>query len=250
MKTATTAPAFTGTVGGSYVRVVALVLTVLIVGFGLLELYATWTITFAGLHGVDFNHYLDGTRRWLATGSPYLPSEVAGPFQYQPESFLHPPIALLLFAAFLALPAVLWWVIPLAVIGWVIGSLRPAPWTWPVMAALAVLPHEIPVYVVGNTDLWACAIVALGLRFGWPAVLMVIKPSLFPLGLIGASRRSWWIAAALIILVAIPFGSLWLDWASVAMHAPSGILYSIYSLPSVCLPTVAWIGRTSTARSS
>jgi hypothetical protein len=52
-------------------RLVAFALTVVLLGFAAVRLWATIHGAFAGLEGVDLRHYLDGTRRWLDTGSPY-----------------------------------------------------------------------------------------------------------------------------------------------------------------------------------
>jgi hypothetical protein len=209
--------------------------------FAGLELFATASTTFAGLVGNDLDAYLAATRRWLATGTPYVPAEVAGPFEYGPDTFLHPPITLLLLAPFLVLPAFLWWAIPIAITTWVVASFRPVPLAWPVMAALIALPFRIPIFVVGNTDLWVCAFVALGLRFDWPGVFIAIKPSLFPLGLVGIQSRSWWITAAATIAVSALFGTLWIDWALVVLHAPGGLVYSLPSIPTLAIPIVAFL---------
>jgi hypothetical protein len=192
---------------------------------------------------LDFGHYLDGTRRWLATGTPYLPAEVAAPFQYQPLTFMHPPLALLLFAPFLVLPAVLWWVIPIGITAVLIVSWRPAPWAWPVITLLLALPKAHIAVIVGNTDLWVLAAIAAGLRFGWPALLVVIKPSLFPFVLSGVRHRSWWLGLPVLVLLAIPFGSLWVDWLHVVVNAPGGVAYSLPNVPWLLVPVVAWVAR-------
>ncbi len=192
--------------------------------------------------GHDFRHYLLATQRWLDTGSPYLPAEVAGPFDYEPLTFLHPPIALLLFAPFLVLPAALWWT-PLLAVGWCVVAWRPARWSWPLMAAILAFPRVHVAIVLGNTDIWVWAAVALGLRFGWPAVLVVIKPSLFPLMAVGARHRSFYPALVVAALLCLPFGTLWIDWLHVAANSPAGLLYSIQSLPWLLLPLLAYVAR-------
>jgi hypothetical protein len=98
--------------------------------------------------------------------------------------------------------------------------------------------------IVGNTDLWVAACVALGLRWGWGWALIAVKPSFAPLALLGVRRRDFRIAVAVVGAVSIPFGRLWLDWFSVVVHAPGGILYSVLGLPLVLLSAVAYSGRT------
>ena len=194
--------------------------------------------------GLDIHHYLQATQRWLDTGSPYLASEVAGPYEYQPESFLHPPISLLLFAPFLVVPLPLWWV-PLPLVAWCIYAWKPAPWTWPIMAALTAFPpHHISI-IVGNSDMWVLGGVALGLRFGFPALVVVVKPSLFPFLLAGARHRSFWLGIPVVILLCLPFGSLWIDWMHVILNAPASLFYSVGAVTLMLVPVVAYVGRTA-----
>lgn len=195
--------------------------------------------------GLDIGHYLDATRRWLEIGTPYVPYQVAGPFPMTDGStFLHPPIALYLFAPFLILPLVFWWVIPVGIVAWTILAWRPAYWSWPIIAAVLALSRFHVPLIVGNSDLWIWAAIAAGLRFGWPALLVVVKPSLLPFMILGIWRRSWWIAALLVAFLSIPFGSLWLEWMSVIRNAPIDLRYSLIDLPWLLIPVLAWMART------
>ena len=85
----------------------------------------------------------------------------------------------------------------------------------------------------------------MGLRFGWPALIVAAKPTLPFFLLIGANRRSWWIGLGVIALVGLGFGRLWLDWISVVIHAPGGVLYSIPNVPGLLMPVIAWLARRS-----
>ena len=69
----------------------------ILLAFALMRLYATLTVSYASAHGVDYAGYMAGTERWLATGTPYVASEVAGPFEYGQNTFLHTPVSMLLF---------------------------------------------------------------------------------------------------------------------------------------------------------
>src|SRR4051794_4853804 len=51
-----------------------------------------WAQQFAFGNG-DLNGYLDGARRFFATGTPYAPAQLAGSWQLSPHSFIHPPLA-------------------------------------------------------------------------------------------------------------------------------------------------------------
>lgn len=194
--------------------------------------------------GLDFRHYLDGARRFLDTGSPYLPSDVAGSFRFSDETFLHPPISLYLFVPFLWLPAVLWWAIPLTVTGWCLWSWRPAPWTWPILALAAAWPRLHGAIAFGNTDMWVLAAVTAGLQFGWPALMIVIKPSLGFLVIAGIRHRSWWLGWIVVALLCVPFTALWGDWVRVVINSPGDLVYSIAPVPYLLAPVVAWVGRT------
>jgi hypothetical protein len=193
--------------------------------------------------GGDLNGYLAGTRRWLETGSPYEAYQLQPGWALQPFSFLHPPLALALFAPFLVLPAPLWWAIPIGITGAVVAYLQPTRWTWPVMALCLVWPRTTGMLVTGNTDLWISAFVALGLVARWPAALVLVKPSLFPLALIGARDRRWWLAVGALALAALPFGGLWFDYLTVIRGSPVEPTYSLLNLPLVLLPIAAWLGR-------
>jgi hypothetical protein len=84
-----------------------------------------------GAIGIDYTTATDAARRWLDGSSPYLARQLAGPYQLlgansnDSGDMLYPPVALPLFAAFAALPALLWWAIP-AAIG-ALGSGERAP---------------------------------------------------------------------------------------------------------------------------
>lgn len=227
------------------IRPVAVGLTILFAAIGVVLFAVGLTGVWGGLLGNDIVHYLAATSRWLDTGTPYLAREVAAPFaDYSRDTFLHPPIALVLFAPFLVLPIVLWWT-PLAVVGWCIWSWRPAVWSWPLIAAGLALPRFHAAVFVGNTDLWVWAAVAVGLRLGWPALLIVVKPSLIPLVAAGTRHRSTWLGLPLIAILCLPFGSLWIDWIHVVINAPGGLLYSVSALPWLLVPVLAWAASTN-----
>jgi hypothetical protein len=224
-------------------RPLAVALTTAFAVTGIVELRAALSDIGVSIVGLDIGHYLDGTRRWLDTGSPYLPSEVAAPFDFAPLTFLHPPVALYLFVPFLFLPVVFWWAIPLGIVAWSIVSWRPATWTWPILVgALVFTRFHVPL-IVGNTDLWVWAGVAAGLRFGWPALVVVVKPSLGPLVFAGARHRSWWIGVAVVAVACVPFGALWFEWLAVVRHSPASLTYSVANVPWLLVPVVAWAAR-------
>jgi hypothetical protein len=117
---------------------------------------------------------------------------------------------------------------------------------WPLLALCVAWPTTLLKTWTGNPVIWTVAALALGTRFAWPSVFVLLKTSLFPFALFGANRRSWWIALAVLIGLSIPFGSLWIDWvASIANSRGGGLLYSTLEIPMLLLPLVAWAGRRS-----
>lgn len=238
-----------------YIRAGEVVLTGLFGGLAVASLISTTRGAFGAYIGLDFGHYVDAARRWIETGSPFLPSEVAGRFLFSDQTFLHPPISLVLFAPFLVLPGFLFWLIPLLGTAAIIASWHPARWTWPIMALQLNWPRFTGAVVVGNTDLWVVFFIAAGLRFGWPVLLLAIKPSIAPFAIVEVAAliradavpvRRWQeiaFAAAILVIVAAPFGGLWLEWLAVVRNSPADPLYSIATIPWLSIPVVAWIGR-------
>lgn len=89
------------------------------------------------------------------------------------------------------------------------------------------------------------AALALGTLWYWPSVFVLLKPSLAPFALFGANRRSWLLAIAGLVVLCVPFGSLWVDWVtSVVNTRGGGLLYSTLEIPILLLPLIAWLGRT------
>lgn len=208
--------------------------------------------------GVDLRQYLAATADWLGGGPFYHPWQLMGPyeiprFEYRTDILpvLYPPSALLLLAPFVLVPALvpLWWVIPVGIIALVVVRCRPAPWTWPVLAFCLLSTDTVWLTISGNPVIWVTAALALGTVWDWPAVGVLLKPTLAPFALIGARRRSWWIALAVMIVAAVPFGSLWADYlTAVGNIRGSGWAYSLNNIPMLLVPLVAHLGRRPPAR--
>ena len=197
-----------------------------------------------GYGAIDYNLYVDATRRWLASGTFYEPYQLAGPYPITPGAILYPPITLVLFVPFTAIPAILWWVIPLATTGWAVIRLRPAFWTWPFLALCLAWPPTLVKLVGGNPVLWAVAALSLGVIYRGPSVLVLIKPSLFPFALFGVRSRAWWVTLCALIVVSLPFGLMWIDWLRTVLNSQGGgLIYSIQEVPMLAVPLIAWSGR-------
>ena len=194
--------------------------------------------------GVDFLLYRDAAARWLAGGPYFEPYQLAGPYLITAGDVLYPPVALWLFVPFTVLPALLWWVVPIAVTAWSMWRLRPAPTWWPLIALCIAWPTTLLKTWTGNPVMWSVAAMAFGVAYWWPSVFVLLKPSLFPFALFGANRRRWWIALAVFIALCLPFGSMWADWVTtLANSTGGGLLYSTLEVPMLLIPLVAWFGR-------
>ena len=202
---------------------------------------------FPSIIGADYGLYMDATRRWLAGGDFYPSWQLAGPFVAAQGPILYPPQALMLFVPFTFLPTILWFAIPTLFTAWIVIGHRPQLWTWPAMLALiAFWPIEWLPYVSGTPTIWIVAAVAAGTRWGWPAALVLIKPTLAPFALLGIRTRAWWVMTGALAVLAIVFARMMIEWMQTVTNLTgpkSGLLYSLENLPLVALPLVAWAGR-------
>jgi hypothetical protein len=242
-----------------WARPALICLTVL---FGVLGLYVAirrlGVFLKLGVLGVDHSMFMDFGRRWLEGGTIYLPYQLAGPYAYDVGSgrmdvatmpALYPPIVGPVFAAWRVLPAILWWAIPLAILAYAIVRWRPALWAWPVMLATLIWPNTADSLWAGSSNLWIVAGVAGGLLWGWPAAIVAFKPSLAPFILIGVWRRSWWLAVALIAMLAVLLLPEWERYVTVLQNLVSpGGLYSLGDLPLLFVPLLAWFAQRRPAR--
>ena len=194
--------------------------------------------------GMDYAFYVDVGRRWLASGSYYNLHQLAGPYDVTlMVDVLYPPIALALFVPFTVVPGVLWWGIPLTVLAVAWRRWKPDYRAWPVLLALIIWPRSMAAVFYGNTDMWVAAGIAGGLLAGWPAMLVLVKPTLLPFVFAGAWHRRWWaIPVVLFASIAVAF-PLWQDYLTTIGNLRIGWEYSLGSLPLAFLPLVMWVSR-------
>jgi len=233
-------------------RIVALTTTGVLLVVGAWELaYLVPYIASQDALGTDHGFYKAIGERWLETGEFYLPRQLAGEYVIQSDvDVLYPPTAIPFFAALRWLPFPLWWSVPIGVTAWVIIRLRPARWTWPLMAVLVIWPRSLADVLYGNTNMWVLAAVAGGIASGWPAVLVSLKPSLAPLVFVGVRHRSWWIAAALMVAASLVTLDLWRDYLVAISNSNAEWYWSLEEVPIMFVPLVAWIGRRDGGRRS
>jgi hypothetical protein len=197
--------------------------------------------------GEDYKFFMAIADRWRSGQSVYLPLQLAGPYtEMSGRDMIYPPPALWLFVVMSFLPAFLWWVIPLGVVAAVTLWYKPEPWTWIPLAIAVAYPRTQSMLIWGNTGMWIAAFVALGLVWGWPGILVLIKPSLAPLALVGLkARRASLIALAVFAVLNIPLIPLWFDFVTVVRNAGStwpSLLYSVPDVPLALMPVIAWLG--------
>lgn len=209
-------------------RVGAVAVTLVLLAVGAWEGWTVWRVALVSPNhavGFDLNIYLDGTRSWLAGTGFYRPRELTGqPFTILVGDVLYPPPAILLFLPWaLGAPLILWWLVPLGMIGAAITHLRPSPFAWPLLAWTLTDTRTWAVIVYGNPSMWAIAAVAAGCAWGWPAAGAVVKPVFWPFALLGLRRREHRRCALLILaammLVSVAFLPLWVDFTRVMANA-------------------------------
>jgi hypothetical protein len=200
---------------------------------------------FQGYVGQDFTVYQEATSRWLAGGPFYLPHQIAGPYDISHGDVLYPPTAIPLFAAFLVLPDVLWWAVPIAGITAVFVWSRPTPAVLAVTAVCLWFPATPLRIITGNPVIWVVLCVALAGR--WPAFgpWALLKPSLFPFAVVGMRRRAWWVSAGVMVGLLILLLPLTVAWVIALANSrnPSGLLYSLQDVPLMMIGVLAWLSR-------
>jgi hypothetical protein len=253
-------------------RPLAVGLSALFVAYGLFVLALLVSQPAFGPPGSDREIYVGAAQRWLGGGPYFYPEQLAGRYELATGHVLYPPPALLAFAVLSFLPAILWWLIPLAIVGAVIAWHRPAPWAWPLIAACLGFQWSVMLAYTGNPTIWLAAAVALGTLWHPVYVFVLIKPTLLPFALLGAVRArriarpmdvhplgvrqgvdseerprepfgvhawsvqpdlAWWIAAAIGLAVSIPFWGMWVDWFHAVTNAYGWRVGPLYSLGDV-----------------
>jgi hypothetical protein len=224
-------------------RVAALAITSVLLVFAAIEaaivLPPALTTGIDVTWGMDFRAYMEHTQRWLAGEGFYLPAQLAGPYIVEDVTgAVYPPVLLYLLLPFVGgLPWALWWMVPLAVVAAAVVARRPSAWQLVALALILVYPRTWTVVVLGNPAMWAFAALAAGMVWKWPAVGVMLKVTFAPLALVGIRHRSWWYALAVAVLLALPFGLMWLDYVSVLLNTQTsrGIEYTLGEWPIALL---------------
>lgn len=216
-----------------------------VVIFGWLILLEMTDPRYAVAIGADRVIYREAAMRFLADGTWFYPEQIAGiPYEVIQGHVMYPPVALLWLVPGAFLPDSLWFLIPMATISAVVIWHRPSRWGWAGIALCLAYPWSPPMLLSGNPGLWIAAACALGTVFRPAFALVLAKPAVFPIALIGVRDRRWWLivgAGAAISMAMLPFT---LQWVGVVVNARgmfSGPFYAIRDLGMMLLPIVAWL---------
>ena len=196
--------------------------------------------------GWDAALYAQIGSHFLSTGQLYFPHQFE-PYIAAHTVNLYPPTALYLFVPASFAPRILWWLVPLTIIVVSLARLRPAWWSWPIMAAACVWPlhaPDVPVALVyGNTLMWTMAAMfaAASFRSGL-AWAVLLKPTHMFMALPWAIR-SWRGLAVMVALSAVML-PLWFDWLA-AMGNLSGAGGWVALSPALAIPAIAWAAQAS-----
>ena len=206
-----------------------------------------------GLIGVDFRLFSELGRRWADTGSMYQQYQLTGPYPFDRAAGtndvadapgLYPPIAGPAFALARLLGPVVWWAVPITILVYAFARWRPEPWTWPILALATLWPSTAAPFLTGNTTMAVAAGVAGGLLWGWPALVIVFKPTFAPFALVGIRQRSFWVGLVLLIALSLAMFGEWARYLTALRNVTgAGLFYSIADLPLVLVPIVVWLGR-------
>ncbi len=92
--------------------------------------------------------------------------------------------------------------------------------------------------------MWVAAGLAFA-RMGWPGVGGLVKPTLLPIVLAGVRSRSFWVAAAIFILIDVALVGLSIEYVAVVRNATgplATVIYSAGDLGIIGIGLVGWLG--------
>jgi hypothetical protein len=190
--------------------------------------------------GVDHAVYELAAERWMAGGTFYLPFQLDAQYEIRWwGEVLYPPVILWLLVPMSFLPGALWWLIPGVLFAAAVLRLRPRPWGLALAAGLSVLPWVQDPILWGNPVMWLTAAVAWGLLVGWPSVLVLAKPTVGLYVLTGLVRpKAFLVGLAVLLAASVPFGWMWLDWATAVRNSGLHPLYSLSQYVILSIPVV------------
>lgn len=195
---------------------------------------------------LDYANFRTYGERFLATGSLYLDRQLAGPYDWLAAPglpCLYPPLIAYVVVPLVWLPALLWWLVPLAVVAGAAVRSRPPAWSWPLLALALGTPQTALTVWVGGSGMWVWAALAVG---GPATALLVLKPPVAAFALLGVRHRSWWLAVGALALASLPLAEEWARYAVAVGNAVGDSPVRLADLPA--LLGAWWISRSSRCR--
>jgi hypothetical protein len=196
--------------------------------------------------GADHAIYMAAADRIRAGGPLYPAYQLAGPYVLASLPELYPPMTVMgLIVPMSFLPGWLWWALPIGIIAGAVIAYRPSIVGWVAILAFLTVPHTWTSIAAGNPALYSAAAVALGTRWRWLSIGVIVKPTLLPFALLGIRSRWWWVAVAVgaaLILATLP---AWLDYLTALRNLSDGggVIYSIENVPLLLIPVAAYVTR-------
>ena len=226
-------------------RLILVTLTAVIVGIGVALVLGN--IAYIGTHGgEDLHVYLEHTRHWLDGGNYYDARQLTGrPYErIDHRHSVYPPPSVLFFLPFLWVPELAWWLMPLGVIAVAVARLKPAAWTWPLIALCAVATAGRSHWrSPPNSSMWVAAVVAASLVWAVPAVFILLKPSLAPFVVFGIDRRSWWRGLAVLGIASLAMLPMWPDWITAITNIRGDDwTHNGFDVAFILIPILAFMG--------
>lgn len=196
--------------------------------------------------GFDYATYMDAARTWLSGDGFYRAYQLAGPYEVVAREIMYPPTILPLLALFTALPAFVWWLVPIAGTALLSASVRG--WRLAAILLILAMPWSLDIIVGGNPGMWIVFFLAAGLRNPGVAALVLLKPTLAPFALAGVRSRQWWLVLAGMAVVTSALLPLLAQYIEVIRNArwPGGNpLYSWMGVPLMLVPLLGQRIRTA-----
>lgn len=190
----------------------------------------------------DHSIYMAQALRVREGGPLYMDWQLVGPYVAAQRPELYPPQTVYgLLVPMSYLPDVLWWAIPLGIIGSVVAHHRPSPWAWVAILACFAVPHTWTSIAAGNPVMFVAAAAAVGTVWRPAFVLVGLKPTLGLFALLGARARGWWIGVGVWVIGTLVLLPAMVDYATViANYRGGGWFQILFNGPLVAIPVIAW----------
>ena len=193
--------------------------------------------------GDDLRIYVEASQRLLSGGSWYESRQLDGPYPIQHGDVLYPPVFAWFVMPWYWLPGWTYVALAVVVVAWHVIDVRPAPWTWPLIAFGALYPWTLQYAVFANPSFQMVLFFTLAIRWPWTGSFILVKPTLGPFALVRIRDWRWWAGLAVLVIASLPFLAATLAYPRVLLDSVGGgLAYNIHSIPLMAIPLVTWLG--------